>query len=543
VRKQPSLLGTVLSLLSRVPLKTRSLTLALWLMAPMPMLAAFLLGWGEFPQVRGYHRFAVVIATLVLMGANFFLQKIASSRLYSHLEGAVADLRASIVRLSATSEPSVMASVGTERLDTVVNHDARLVTSMMPTLMLALEFVATVVVGVGYLGFRSPWILALFGVCALIASVARSRLGDTLPVFDEATRNEERAGTIVNDFLGGVREALVDRAKGLELADEASRAQEEAAVLRAGAGRVFGSSLALVFSLNAFVLLTARDLMSSELVMAVLIVLAVVQGRFGFVLSNQEQLRACLGAARRLRILELGLQAAPRVDPGQEKFDKFGQIDLSDVTFLRTDTSTETPREFLFGPVNVSLRRGTLTFIKGPNGSGKSTLIEILTGLRKPLSGQIRVDGLVIANGQIDAYRGLFSTVSANPHLTDRLYGHETWDSATADEWLKRLELPAEVKVDARREVTEGLSTGQKKRLALVRAILEKRPVLVLDEYTADQDASARTKFFNEVVPQLKAAGHTLVGVFHDEAFPPGVDQILQLRGGKVEPSGPQLTP
>src|SRR6266852_2553985 len=77
------------------------------------------------------------------------------------------------------------------------------------------------------------------------------------------------------------------------------------------------------------------------------------------------------------------------------------------------------------------------------------------------------------------------------------------------------------------------LSTGQRKRLAFVAALLEDRPVYVLDELAADQDGDFRRRFHEELLPAIKARGKTLVVVSHDERFFHVADRLLAMEEGR----------
>jgi putative ATP-binding cassette transporter len=66
---------------------------------------------------------------------------------------------------------------------------------------------------------------------------------------------------------------------------------------------------------------------------------------------------------------------------------------------------------------------------------------------------------------------------------------------------------------------TVDLSSGQRKRLALIISLLEKRPILLLDEWAADQDPEFRRKFYFELLPALHRAGVTVVAISHDDRY------------------------
>jgi putative ATP-binding cassette transporter len=80
---------------------------------------------------------------------------------------------------------------------------------------------------------------------------------------------------------------------------------------------------------------------------------------------------------------------------------------------------------------------------------------------------------------------------------------------------------------------TVKLSAGQRKRLALAVALLERRPILVLDEWAAEQDPLFRRTFYEEIVPWLRAGGRTVVAVSHDDRYFGAADRCLLLEGGR----------
>jgi putative ATP-binding cassette transporter len=523
-------------LLWRVPLRARLITLAISLAAPVPMFMAFLLGWGKFDSVRSFNKFAAIIAITLLLIVHFLMELWALRRVYTHVEDAIADLRSSILRLVSTSEVPVLDSLGAGTLDSVVNGDARLVTGMMPTIMLASEFVSGLTVGLVFAAMQSPLVLVLFVVTAVAAYQFRNRIGDVLPILHEAEGPESRFRSIVSDILAGPRELLIDRSKGDALAGAAGKEDRDVGEIRTAASGVFGVSLTLVQLFTAIVVISCRELAGvykGEITIGVVILIAVIQGYFGYLMMNQEQLRGAAAAARRIRALEAGLKAAPRVKHSAASFVGFHTLHLRNIVQRAVRQKGD---EFVFGPADVTIARGTVTLVRGSNGSGKTTFLEILMGIRKPASGSIEIDGHKVELADVEAYRSLFSPVFAKLHLYDRPYGLEGHDKELAQEWLTRLELPADVPLHASAKVSAALSTGQRKRLALVRAILEMRPILILDEYAADQDVRAREAFYNDILPRLKEQGRTIVAVVHEETRPACADQFLRVIKGKIIP-------
>lgn len=232
------------------------------------------------------------------------------------------------------------------------------------------------------------------------------------------------------------------------------------------------------------------------------------------------------------------LALAPHVDtfdhPAETLAANWHTLELRDVEY-RYPAQGDEPG-FDVGPISLQLRRGETVFLVGGNGSGKSTFARLLTGLYIPQRGEIRLDGKVLALEDWPAYRQLFASVFTDYHLFSQLLGPQ--GLAVADEelnlWLDSLHIRHKVQVAAGRLQDTRLSAGQRKRLALLLAMLEGREILLLDEWAADQDPLFRQVFYRELLPQLKAAGKTLFAISHDDHYFDQADRLLKMDGGQL---------
>ena len=217
----------------------------------------------------------------------------------------------------------------------------------------------------------------------------------------------------------------------------------------------------------------------------------------------ETKLRAIAGAAK-LSSLE------PRA--------RFDTIEMRNVVFSYMDKSSEAV--FRVGPFNFTLHSGDLVFISGGNGSGKSTFLKLLSGLYEPDSGEILLDGIPVNDTNRDTYRALIAAIFVDYHLFQRLYGIADPDPGEINRLLTQFRLTDKTRLGPGGEFsTLDLSGGQRKRLALIVSLLEKRPILLLDEWTADQDPDFRRKFYDELLPELKQAGETVVVITHDDRY------------------------
>jgi putative ATP-binding cassette transporter len=231
--------------------------------------------------------------------------------------------------------------------------------------------------------------------------------------------------------------------------------------------------------------------------------------------------------------LGLMLQAADQEDIAPAAVDHWEQIEVRGVT--HTYHREGQSRGFVLGPIDFTLRPGEMLFIVGGNGSGKTTLAKLLTGLYTPESGEIRLNGRPITAENREGYRQLFSAVFDDAAVFETLWGLEAADlDRRAHEYLRLLELDHVVTVTGGTFSTTQLSRGQRKRLALLTAYLEDRPIYVFDEWAADQDPVFRKVFYLRLLPELRRRGKAVVAVTHDDRYFGSADCLLKLEEGKM---------
>ena len=192
--------------------------------------------------------------------------------------------------------------------------------------------------------------------------------------------------------------------------------------------------------------------------------------------------------------------------------------------------------QFTLGEINLTLQPGELVFIVGGNGSGKSTLAKLITGLYIPESGTIYLDGQAIDTQQREWYRQHFSVVFSDFYLFDRLLGLDAPSlDQQAEQYLQQLQLDRKVTITDGKFSTIALSQGQRKRLTLLTAYLEDRPIYLFDEWASDQDPVFKEVFYREFLPQLKAKGKTVLVISHDDRYFATADRIIKLDYGQIE--------
>jgi branched-chain amino acid transport system ATP-binding protein len=198
--------------------------------------------------------------------------------------------------------------------------------------------------------------------------------------------------------------------------------------------------------------------------------------------------------------------------------------------------------------ITFDVAAGELVGVIGPNGAGKSTLFDLITGFARPDAGDVRVDGASITRLRPDQISALGVTrtfqklrpFSGMTVLENVMIGafHGTADPvaarAIALETLERVALADRAGAHAR-----GLSTGQRKRLELARALATKPRLLLLDEVTGGVD-QATVPGLVRLVRELHAGGLTLIVIEHNMRVIMEISQkIVALQLGEVIAQGP----
>ncbi|MFF8003614.1 thiol reductant ABC exporter subunit CydD [Streptomyces sp. NPDC007917] len=192
---------------------------------------------------------------------------------------------------------------------------------------------------------------------------------------------------------------------------------------------------------------------------------------------------------------------------------------------------------------------GETVALVGPSGAGKTTLLSALLGFAEPTAGRVLVAGRDLASFDLDSWRGQVAWVPQRPYLfagtvaeNVRLARPDADDAAVraalrdagALGFVDALPHGADTRLG---EMGAGLSAGQRQRIALARAFLADRPVLLLDEPTAGLDGETEAAVV-EAVRRL-AEGRTVLLVVHRPALLPLADRVVRLSGPTAGPRVP----
>jgi len=423
-------------------------------------------------------------------------------------------LRGQLVKRILDTEIERLEQLGSASLLASLSSDIRNITIAFVRLPELVQGVILTLGAAAYLGWLSPKMLAVTAVWVAVTVVGSGCLVSRVYRHMASLReSEERLYHRYESVIDGRKELTLNRKRAQALYEQAYQPDAQAYryhIIRADTFHLSALNWSNIMMLGAIGLVF---FMANSL---------------GWADSTVVGAEVAFNKLKALRLAEYqpGFPAAV----GRS----WQTLELRDVVFHYADA--EQQPGFTVGPLNLTLRRGELVFLIGGNGSGKSTLAMLLTGLYRPVSGHIVLDGVAQTAADMPDYRRLFSAIFTDFHQFDRLQGPEGGepDTALVAHWLERLNMKSKLQFDGARVTNPQLSQGQRKRLALLLAVAEQRDILLLDEWAADQDPQFRRIFYRELLPALRALGKTVFAISHDDHYFEHADRLLEMRSGHL---------
>jgi putative pyoverdin transport system ATP-binding/permease protein len=476
----------------------------------------------------------VVITLITNLISQFLLVKLAQDAVYK--------LRLRISGWILASPLRHLEELGANRLLATLTEDIQSISNAVFSIPTLFVNIALILAALAYLGWLSGWVL-VGTIIFLIFGIGSVQLLINRAVYWFTQAREE------NDTLLQHFRAITDGVKELKLHSirredfMVEDLQATAAALRryrVGSQRSIALSSAIgdlllfvLFGLLVFGLPHITNV-SAGLLSGYVITMSYLMRPIGNILQTLPSLSQAGVALRKIDTLGLSLTSqAESLARTTANSAEFQQIELQQTAHSYRREGEEAT--FTLGPIDLTIYPGELIFIVGGNGSGKSTLAKLITGLYIPSAGEIRLDGRAINDQNRESYRQLFSTVFADFYLFDRMLGIRLEDpDAKAQSYLEQLQLTHKVEVRDGKLSTTALSQGQRKRLALLTAYLEDRPVYLFDEWAADQDPFFREVFYKQLLPELKQRGKSVLVISHDDRYFHLADRLMKLDYGKI---------
>jgi putative pyoverdin transport system ATP-binding/permease protein len=458
--------------------------------------------------------------------------------------GAVFNLRMKLSRMILDAPMRRLEDIGSHRLLAALTDDVSAIINALLFIPLLFINVAKVVGCIVYIAWLSPNVLVLVG-CFIALGVATYRLPLARGARIQKLAREE-TDALFNHFhalTAGTKELKINRRR--REAFLSSVLHSTAATLRRHnvksttyfiAAASWGQILFFIFTgALLFLLPSVKEISPAVMTGAIITVLYMITP-LDTIVNTLANLSGAGVALKKVESLGLSLteESAEDGDPAPVEVEpRWNVLELAGVA--HTYHHERENSNFSLGPLNLAFSPGELVFIIGGNGSGKTTLLKLIAGLYQPEAGEVLLDGRPITQAEIENYRQLFSIVFSDFYLFESLLGA---DAAELDQqalrYLKQLHLDHKVQVKDGRLSTLALSQGQRKRLALLVAYLEDRPIYIFDEWAADQDPQFKEIFYLELLPELKSRGKTVIVISHDDRYYHVADRIIKLEQGQI---------
>ncbi|MRG98515.1 cyclic peptide export ABC transporter [Polyangium spumosum] len=493
------------------------------------------------PELLGF--LAAGLFALVVAG-HYLSAKYVYYRTATVVESALHRIRIRIVDKLEKADIQGIERIGAAEIHDAITENLSVVSHYGPLIAAFLQAALILAFAVLYVAWISlPTFIAISFLLTIGYLTYRERA-------KELERYLQRLGDarvaffdLLTDLLKGFKEVKLSQRRGRDICADIERSSGALRGFNLRSGEMNGdnfifasSNLYALLGVIVIVLPQHIDVDSSALVDIVAAILflwgpmtVLITGAPAYIRSN-----VALDRARTLEEkLDKAIQETRIAQDAEDTWrGGFGVIAGRGVEFEYV--SDDGDGAFRVGPLDVEIPEGEIVFIVGGNGSGKSTALKVLTGLYPPTGGELRVGGIRVDSSNVAAYREKISAIYSDFHLFAKLYGLLDVDPAAVHRLIEQMGLHQKTSFENEGFTNRNLSTGQRKRLAMIVALLEDRPICVFDEWAADQDPEFRAHFYEELLPTLKQRGKTVIAVTHDDRFFHCADRVITMEYGRI---------
>ncbi|MHB8522433.1 MAG: cyclic peptide export ABC transporter [Limisphaerales bacterium] len=507
-------------------------------------LLIFILSAAAVKASKGLSHFRELLLVVLCLWAYWKSKGYLMQRTTVLMEGIVQNIRLRIAEKIRNSDLASFETIGAAPLYNAISDHAANISRGTTGILSGSTSLVLLVCAFLVIYFLSATAFCILAVTlALIITVFFLDRVKLLAALDKVSSQDNRFVKGFGDLLAGFKELKMSSDKNQEFFEAHLRPMAATAQqLRIDTGVIVNRSVLLATS-ALFILLAAVVFLLPVLAPAdapklarIATIVVFIFGPLGEVVGVYPHFTQAVASIREIYRVEGLLNSIFETGLG-DPFPSthlpitFETIRCQDLAFSYHGEKGE--KTFSLAPIDLQLSRGELVFITGGNGSGKSTFLKVLAGLYPPASGNILVNQAVVGPYNRQSYRDLFAAVFSDFHLFDHLYGMKEVNEERVRELLHLTDLTEKISIVGNQITNLNLSTGQRKRLALVLALLEDKPIVLLDEWAAEQDPQFRRKFYREILPSLKRNGKTVVAVTHDDDHYDVADRVLKMQYGK----------
>jgi putative pyoverdin transport system ATP-binding/permease protein len=475
----------------------------------------------------------ITIVTSIL--AQYLLVKLSQSAIYK--------LRLSLSQKILASPLRNLEQLGASKLLATLTKDINSISDAVLAIPFLCINLALIIGCLIYLAWLS-WFVFLTTIAVLIIGIFSIQLlvSKAYKLFERAREIEDKLFKNFSAITQGTKELKLNRDRrdvflASELEVNAAESQQANVNSMAIIAIAYGNSQLLFFLLYGLLIfaLPQFQAIESSILSGYVITLTYLMRPFESIFEILPSISQASVALKKIDVLGLSLvdKAEILAITSDRNLTFEHSLELKNVTHTYYREQEES--NFTLESINLTFYPQEIVFIIGGNGSGKSTLGKIIAGLYVPELGEILVDGKLITEVNRESYRQLFAAVFADFYLFENLLGISADDlELKTKDYLKKLQLNKKVTIDRGKFSTIELSQGQRKRLALLTAYLEDRPIYLFDEWAAEQDPYFREIFYQQLLPELKQRGKTIIVITHDDRYFHLADRLIKLDYGRI---------
>ena len=471
-------------------------------------------------QEDGDSQFMLAIFFLFSIIISSSAQRSVMARSAEAAERMIAALRRGVLEAARAADYASLQRIGRAPIYKAVTQETQTISNTLPLIVVGAQqglLLVFMTLYVAYLSVVAFVIIGLFGIFAVWFHVTRLNALQTRMEALKQTQN--RLFTAFRGMLAGVKEIAFNQARGLDVVAQLRSQSDETRTNTSQIRRYFAQQYVLTQTLfyillgvMVFVVPLFTETYNDVVIQATMAAFFMI----GSLSSLAQGIPAVNNTARALNsihTLNEELRASKQVADDEKPLSNGSHPDtltLDGVGYTFKDSHDQPT--FTLHPTDAAFHRGKIAFITGGNGSGKSTLFRLMTGIVHPDTGSLLLDRVQIPPEALGAYRDRIGVVFSDYYLFRTLLGLGDVDPTLVSQLLARFELTDKVEFVDGGFTTTDLSAGQRKRLALIVALLQDPPVLMLDEWAADQDPHFRRVFLSRdlAVARSRRADHHL---------------------------------
>lgn len=467
-------------------------------------------------------------------------QKVMRSRLINLTNDIVYSKRMKIIKVLLKTSHAEFEKIDRGVIESTLNNDTETISRFPNIIISGITSLVTLICCFMYLGFINIYALCLSALITLAISSLYYLVARYANKIGEQSRTIQSIFfKFINHLIDGFKELSLNEKRKKEFELDVDYSCNLYKINRKKAAIAFSNMFVLgellfTFAIGVIVIvfpLILKKLETQSITSYVFVLLYMVGPVHGILDAIPSVIEVRISFKRVESLLN-----KIEISRNEESNDIEGNIDsefslnLNDVEY-EYESSEE--NNFKVGPINCEFKSGEVTFIIGGNGSGKSTLAKLIIGLYPPTKGYITLNDNKISAHKL---RECYSAVFSDFHLFDKLYGIDYENKKEEiEKYLKLLRLDNKLEIKEGKFSTTKLSTGQKKRLALLITYLEDKPIYMFDEWAADQDPEFRAFFYKVILPELKNRGKCVIAITHDDYYFNFADKFIKMDSGNVK--------